>query len=177
MADIRRFFEEYKKHKSTFKLTSFDSENREYLCLDETQEVLNFDELIEKIYPDSNKRPKSFDAIYFYKEENTIYLVEFKNQNKPDKKEIEDKLQKGKKELERIFANLNIQKRDYKFIFCLVYNKYVPKEERFKRGLFRATTFEYLNKYKNNLIDDIFTEEVSFFTKLFREKTKKELEC
>ena len=177
MADINLFFKKYQPYISTFKATSFDSENKIYMCQDKSQDVLNFDKLVEFIYPDPNKRPKSFDAIYYYHEEKTIYLVEFKNQNKPNKKEIEDKLINGKKELEMVFTDLHIQKRDYKFIFCLVYNKYIPKEARFKRGLFKAITFEYLNIYKKSFVDDIFTEDVVFFTKLFKNKIKKELNC
>ncbi len=108
----------------------------------------------------------------------TLYLIEFKNQKKPDKEEIEGKLLDGKREFILLLDDLKISTNSYKFIFCLVYNKFKPKHERHKRGLFKSVTFEFLNKYKENkFIDDIFTEDVDFFTKQFKNKTSKELKC
>ena len=176
MANISQFIRKYQKFTSTFKITSFDSENNEYLCTDESQEVINYDKIIEEKYPNSNTRPKTFDSIYIDK--TNIYLVEFKNEKKPNKKEIEDKLLAGKKELDRLFKDLNISKKEYQFIFCLAYNKYKPKHERFKQGLFKSTTFEFLHQHKNNgIIDDIYTEDVNFFTKQFKKQLQKELAC
>ena len=176
MADISQFIRKYQKFNSTFKITSFDSDNNEYLCMDESQEVINYDKIIEEKYPDSNIRPKTFDSIYI--DNTNIYLVEFKNEKKPNKKEIEDKLLAGKKELDRLFKDLNISKKEYQFIFCLAYNKYKPKHERFKQGLFKSTTFEFLHQHKNNgIIDDIYTEDVNFFTKQFKKQLQKELAC
>jgi len=182
MADFNIFLKTHNFYLSTFKETSLDNhhkdKSKEYLCMDESQEVINFDKIIEDKYPDSNIRPKAFDAIYFDKFNNNIYLVEFKNQKKPDKKEVEGKLINGKKELDLLLNDLNMSKNDYKFIFCLVYKKYVPKSERFKRGLFKSVTFEFLNRYKENkFIDDIYTEDVSFFTKQFKKKMSKDLKC
>lgn len=178
MADYSLFRQKYKSHISTFKKTSLDSNNNFYLCKDESIEIINFDKVVEKKYPDSNKRPQSFDCIYLDKDSNTIYLVEFKNEKNPDKTNVEGKLIDGKKEFLLLLGNLKIPIRNYKFIFCLVYNKYKPKEERHKRGLFKSITFEFLNKYKENgFIDDIYTEDVNFFTKQFKKKTSKELQC
>jgi hypothetical protein len=140
--------------------------------------VINFDKIIEKKYPNSNNRPQSFDAIYFDKYHNKIYLIEFKNQKKPDKKEVEGKLLDGKKEFVSLLNNLNISENSYKIIFCLVYNKFIPKEERYKRGLYKSISFEFLNKYKNSgIIDDIYTEDVNFFTKQFKKRVFNELSC
>ena len=178
MADFNLFYQEYNSFMSTFKETSLDSDNNFYLCKDESIEVINFDAIIENIYPDSNLRPKSFDTLYFDKTNNHIYLIEFKNQRKPDKLEIEEKLTDGKKEFDLLLNKLNISKNSYKFVFCLVYNKYIPKEERHKRGLFKSITFEFLNKYKeSSLVHDIYTENVSFFTTQFKKKTTKDLAC
>ncbi len=178
MADYSLFRQKYKSHIATFKETSFDSENDFYLCKDETIETINFDKIIEEKYPDPYKRPQSFDSLYLNKEDSTIYLVEFKNQKKPDKKEVEGKLIDGKKEFNLLLSDLKIPITNYKFIFCLVYNKFLPKEERHKRGLFKSITFEFLNQYKEGgLIDDIYTEDVNFFTKQFKKKTLKELMC
>lgn len=178
MADFNLFYQEYKPFISTFKETSHDSENNFYLCTDESIEVINFDAILENIYPDSNLRPKSFDTIYFDKTNHFIYLIEFKNQKKPNKKEIEEKLTDGKKEFDSLLKQLNISKNSYTFVFCVVYNKFLPKEERYKRGLYKSATFEFLNKYKeNSFVNDIYTEDVSFFTTLFKEKTTKDLQC
>ena len=176
MADMDLFRKEYLSFKSTFKETSYDSDNSVYLCSDETQEVIGFDKIIENMYPDSNNRPKSFDAIYFY--DDNIYCIEFKNQKKPDKKDIEEKLLDGKKELIKLMNTLHIPSKKYKFVFCLVYNKHIPKEERFKRGLYKSISFEFLNKYKQEgFVKDIFTENVNFYTKQFKKLTTKELAC
>jgi hypothetical protein len=176
MADISHFIRHYENCQSTFKETSFDSENRQYICMDESQKVVNFDKIIEEKYPNSNKRPKSFDTLFFHK--NIIFCVEFKNQKKPNKQEIEKKLLDGKKELDSLLSNLNVSKKSYKFVFCLVYNKFVPKEERYKRGLYKSLRFEFLNEYKENgFVNDIYTEDVIFFTKEFKKQFQKELTC
>ncbi len=178
MADFNLFHKEYSSYISTFKETSFDSDNNIYLCQDESIEIINFDKIIKNKYPNSYTRPQSFDAIYFDKSSKNIYLVEFKNQKKPEKKEVEGKLLDGKQEFDLLLNNLNISKSNYKFIFCLVYNKFKPKEERFKRGLFKSITFEFLKKYnENGFVNDIYTEDVEFFTKQFKKKTLRELKC
>lgn len=119
MADIGQFIREYSSYKSTFKITSFDDENKVNLCTDESQEVVNFDRIIENKYPDSNKRPKSFDALYI--DNSDIYCIEFKNQ-KPaqlnkNKDEIKGKIEDGKSELDALLTKLNISKDDYNFIY------------------------------------------------------------
>jgi hypothetical protein len=178
MADYNLFRQKYIAHISTFKETSLDSDNNIYLCQDETVETINFDKIIEEKYPDSNKRPQSFDCVYLDKYSKNIYLIEFKNEKKPDKENIRGKLLDGKKELFILLDELKVPTIDYKFIFCLVYNKYHPKYERHKRGLFKSITFEFLNEYKDSgFIDDIYTEDVNFFTKQFKKKTLKELSC
>ena len=182
MADFNFFYKKYNSYLSTFKETSLDNHDKnkedEYLCFDTTQKVINFDKIVEDKYPDSNIRPQAFDAIFFDEQEKTIYLIEFKNQKKPDKEEVEGKLLDGKKEFDLLLSELNISKDNYKIIFCLVYNKYHPKYERHKRGLFKSLTFEFLNQYKKScLVDDIYTEDVTFFTKQFKKKTLKELAC
>jgi len=174
MADYNLFIQKYITHISTFKETSFDNRNNVYLCQDESIEIINFDKVIEEKYIGLKKRPQSFDCIYLDKYSNKIYLIEFKNETKPDKETIRGKLLDGKKELLSLLIDLKVSIKDYKFVFCLVYNKHFPKEERFKRGLYKSIRFEFLNEYKENkFIDDIYTEDVTFFTKQF----KKELAC
>ena len=178
MADYNLFKQKYITYISTFKETSLDSDNSIYLCQNKNIEIINFDKIIEDKYPDSNKRPQSFDCIYLDKNSKNMYLIEFKNQKKPDKEEIEGKLIDGKKEFIFLLNDLQIPITDYKFIFCLVYNKFKPKHERHKRGLFKSITFEFLDKHKESgFIDDIYTEDVNFFTKQFEKNTSKELKC
>ena len=177
MADISEFIKKYSKYQTTFKVTSYDDKNNIYLCTDELNDNINFDKIIADIYPDSNHyRPKTFDSIYI--NNNDIYCIEFKNENKPNKKDIENKLVSGKEELDKLLIDLNIQKNDYKFIFCLVYNIYKPRYDRYKRGVINYPINSYLQKYKETkFVDDIFTEDVLFFSKKFRERTAKELRC
>ncbi len=177
MAEISEFLKKYSKYKSTFKVTSFDSHNDEYLCLDESQQNINFDEIIADKYPDPNEyRPKSFDSIYI--DNNHIYCIEFKNEKNPNKKDIEEKLIDGKHELDKMLESLNIQKNSYKFIFCVVYNKFKPPEERYKRGIQKFPIEMYLKKHQeSHLVDQIITEDVDFFTRQFKKRTEKDLEC
>jgi hypothetical protein len=128
MADMHYFLQTYRAYDDTFKATSFDSSRQEYLCKDESQTVINFDKLIQEKYPDSNQRPRSFDALFVHED----------------------------------------------IVFCLVYNKYVPKEERFKRGLHKSIRFEFLNQYKTKgFVNDVYAEDVNFFKK----QLHKELAC
>jgi len=170
MADIQQFFQTYSLYNSTFKETSLDNENNVYLCTDTSQNVLNFDKLIESIYPNSNLRPRSFDAIYQFA--NDIYLVEFKNQ-KPaqiDNNAIIKKLHDGKKELDTFLAKLHIQKRNYAFKYCIVYKNCNKTFDKYKCGISKNIIEFGLEQYKNRVVDDIKTDSVSSFTKLLSRK-------
>ena len=46
MADIGQFSRTYQSFQSTFKETSFDSDNTQYLCTDESQIIIDFDKLL-----------------------------------------------------------------------------------------------------------------------------------
>jgi hypothetical protein len=174
MAEIGQFFRAYQAYESTFRETSHDSRYNEYLCRDTTQTVINFDQLIEQKY-EGKKQPKSFDALYLHGD--TVFCVEFKNQTKPDRRIVEQKLLEGKRELDTLLSQHNIAKNKYRFVFCLVYNKFVPKEERYKRGLHKSIHFEYLSRYKPYFFDDVYTEDISFFTQDFSKQLHKELAC
>ena len=63
MADISEFIKKYSKYKTSFKITSYDSCNDRYLCLDESNENFDFDRIIADIYPEAHNRPNSFDSI------------------------------------------------------------------------------------------------------------------
>lgn len=181
MAEIKYALEKrYKNYISTFKETSLDNHDKNeadiYLCYDESHEVINFDAIIENKYPDSNTRPKSFDALYFSDE--NVYCIEFKNQRKLNNTNLIGKLVDGKNELDKILVEINVQKNDYTFIYCVVYKNSEMPVNRYKRGIEKGEPRFSLQEYKENgLVDDIFTEDVNFFTKQFKKKTSKELAC
>jgi len=178
MADIKLFIREYDSFKSSFKETSLDNDNNIYLCNDTSQEVINFDKLIENLYPDSNKRPKSFDTIYIYK--NLIFCIEFKNQ-KPsdiDNSEIRGKILNGKDELIKLLTQLNIQKNDYNFIYCIIYKDCSMPYDSYKCGIDKGKIrFGLEDLTKNSFLTKVYTDSVSFFTKEFKKQFKKELMC
>ncbi len=180
MADISQFIRDYSSYKSTFKITSFDDENKVNLCTDESQEVINFDQIISIKYPDSNKRPKSFDALYI--DNSDIYCIEFKNQ-KPsqlnkNKIEIKEKLKDGKTELDILLGELNISKDDYNFIYCVCYKNCTEPKDRYKCGVAKGAIQFDLEQYKEKgIVKAIYTNNVNFFTELFQKKTSKNLQC
>jgi len=178
MSDIGQFKSKYNQYKDTFKSTSYDSENEFYLCTDESQDVINFDMIIENNYPDSNRRPKSFDAIYI--RENIVYCIEFKNQ-KPSKiknSEIQEKLEHGKDELITLLQKENIDTSDLTFIYAVVYRECKSNRDKFKCGVVQSQIEFGLQKYKDSgFVKDVFTSDVAFFTRAFKLKEKKELAC
>jgi len=178
MADISQFIRTYQSFQSTFKDTSFDSEHSEYLCYDESQSVINFDKLLEKDYPDSNARPKSFDALYVHND--IIFCIEFKNQ-KPAQiinQNICEKLTDGKSELDTLLQKLNIQVNDYRFVYCVAYKKCIEPRDRYKCGVEKGKVLFGLEQYKKNaLVKEVFTDNVDFFTKEFKKQLQKELTC
>ncbi len=177
MADIGLFKREFASFESTFKATSFDSENGTNLCYDESREVLDFDGIVENRYPDSNERPKSFDAIYIYEEK--IFLVEFKNQKPADinNSEVQKKLKEGIGLLFDLLSQLHIQKRDYAFIYCVVYKNCKEPFERYKCGISKEKVLFGLQRYEQSLVKKVFTNNVDFFTKQFKKHLQKELAC
>ena len=178
MADINIFYKKYNSYLSTFKKCSFDDDNKCYLCSDTSQKAINFDNIIKDIYPDSNKRPKSFDAIYVY--QNLVFCIEFKNQipSQIKNSEIREKIIDGKSELLKIFSNLNIQKNDYKFIYCVVYKECKEPYDRYKCGVGKGKVlFDLEDIQKNAFLTKVYTNKVSFFTNEFRKLFKKELDC
>jgi len=178
MADIGQFIQSYQSFKSTFKETSFDSDNTQYLCTDESSEVINFDKILEVNYPDSNTRPKSFDALYVHGD--NIFCIEFKNQ-KPSQinnQDICQKLTEGKAELDTLLQTLNIQSSNYNFAYCVAYKKCIEPRDRYKCGIDKGKILFGLELYKNKgLVKEIFTQDVSFFTKEFKKQFQKELAC
>jgi len=177
MADIDIFIRENQNYFTTFKETSYDSSNNNNLCQDTSTQVINFDKMVEDKYPDSNVRPKSFDAIYIY--EQNIFCIEFKNQ-KPaniDNSEVQKKLEDGKEELVKLLQDKNIQIRNYNFIYCVVYKDCKEPFDRYKCGVGKNSVLFGLEKYKNSFVKEVITQNVSFYTKEFKKLFKKELTC
>ena len=177
MADFNKFLKKYQNFTDTFKFTSFDDENNEYLCNDTTVKVINFDKIIEDIYPNPmNFRPKSFDTLYV--NQNNIYLIEFKNQ-KPgtiDPTNIQEKLIQGKKELDKLLSNLNIQKQNYIFKYCVVYKNCQQPKDRYKCRISKNIPQFGLSSCKT-IVDEIYTNNVNFFTKTLNAKLSNKLAC
>ena len=178
MADIGHFIRSYQNFQTTFKEASFDSENSQYLCSDETQSVINFDNILEDEYPDSNERPKSFDALFVY--DNKIFCIEFKNQ-KPSRianQDICEKLTEGKAELDTLLQRLHIQVAQYDFVYCVAYKKCIESRDRYKCGIDKRKILFGLEQYKKQgLVKEIFTDNIDFFTREFQKQFQKELAC
>jgi len=178
MADYNQFIKEYRNYASTFKETSFDDSNNSYLCTDESQNVINFDKILESKYPDSNQRPKSFDALYRHKD--LIFCIEFKNQ-KPsqiDNQEVQGKIESGKSKLVELFASLNIQAKGYRFVYCVVYKRCIEPRDRYKCGVDKNKVLFGLDKYEEEgFVEKVYTQSVDFFTKQFKKNLQKELTC
>jgi len=181
MAEISYALEQnFKDFFSTFKETSKDNHDKgelpQYLCMDESQNVINFDKIMEDRYPDPNNRPQSFDAVYIYHDK--VYCIEFKNQRNPDNKDLKGKLLDGKNEFDKILGEINVRKDDYSFIYCVAHKNCKPHHDRYKCGIAKGVPRFALGKYKESgFIDDIFTEDINFFTKQFKKQTLKELAC
>ena len=65
-----------------------------------------------------SKRPKSFDSMYI--NNNDVYCIEFKNEKSPNKKNIEQKLIDGKRELDEmlIFFTKQFRKKIEEDLKC-----------------------------------------------------------
>jgi len=176
MAGIEQLVKRYPF--TTFKETSYDDTNKDSLCHDTTQRVLNFDEIIKKKYPDPYDRPKSFDALYI--QQHRIYLIEFKNQPPKfiDNTEVQLKLQKGKEELDKFLAQENIQKKEYEFIYCVVHKKTKKTIfDDYKTGISESAVRFGLEKYTPKYAHKIITKDVETLTKHLEKKIQKNLKC
>jgi hypothetical protein len=102
-----------------------------------------------------------------------VYCIEFKNQipSAINNANIKKKLTNGKEVLDNICTNENVQKKDYKFIYCVVHK---PAQNRYGNPLVdRETKFE-LKAYKGSHFDKIVTNDINFFKNEFRKEFKEE---
>ena len=154
----------------TLKATSYDKENKAYLCNNPIQ-VYDFDCFTEILYPPPNKKPRSFDALVIL--DLCLYCIEFKNQlpSKIDNAELQEKLEGGQETLKELFRKYNLQKKAYDFLFFVVYKK--PKSMNDFDGYknhFSATTSKFnlesqLKSYfKTN---KVITHDVAFLSQKY----------
>lgn len=154
----------------SLKETSFDKENKIYLCQSDMK-VFDFDCIVKALYP--KKQPASYDALIVNQEDKLVYCVEFKNQ-KPseiDKKNIQKKLENGKYILTDICKQNNVQQHLYTFIYCVVFKK---NKGGYRNGIKNSTIRFDLEQYKNQYFDEIITNDIVFFTREFKKKSTTE---
>ncbi len=178
MNNYNLFYKEFAPFLSTLKETSFDDFHNVYLCKDTSQAVFNFDAFIRSRYPDGTIRPKSFDALLFY--EKFVFCIEFKNEEpiKIDIHELKGKIKEGKEELVKLFTQLNIEKRDYNFIYCIVYKDCKTSFENYRYRVQKCAVEFSLEELKENaFVKEVSINSLTFFTKEFQKLLKKELKC
>ena len=172
MAELKYVLDtKFEKYLETFKNTSYDKENNEYICEDESRLVYDFDKIKEDKYI---KHPSSFDVLLIQDEK--VFCVEFKNMkySQVNNKNVTKKLLCGKEILEDILKENNVAKKDYKFFYCVAYS---TKADRWKRGVLKNEIQFGLEAYKPEIFDDIFTNDVEFFKNEYKKIFKKDLEC
>ncbi len=177
MADALSIFKSnFSLYQSTLKATSLDNhhkdESHEFLCKNETQRVYDFDKIVKEKYP--KKQPSSYDALLI--ENKSIYCIEFKNQKYSDVKtqDVQKKIINGKNILDNIFAKYNIQKKEYKFIYCVIYKNHPPK---WRRGITKNIIQFDLEEYKGKYFDEIYTNDILYFTNEYKKQFTRNLAC
>ena len=161
---------DYSECQESLKETSRDTNNDEYLC-QSPMEVYDFDCIVKKLYP--QKQPASYDSLFVDENRKIVYCIEFKNQipSAINNANIKKKLTNGKEILDNICTNENVQKKDYKFIYCVVHK---PAHNRYSNPLVdRETKFE-LKTYKGTYFDEIVTNDINFFKNEFRKEFNEE---
>lgn len=162
MADLNILQSRTEPYFKTLKEISFDTENNIYMCHDDQNHYCSFDDLIKNEHP--QKQPASPDVLMY--KNDTIFMVEFKNQKISDisNENIHNKLQKGKEVLLSLLHECNIQRKEYKFVFCVIYKN---NSRRWQQGIAKNTIKFGLEKYKDNLFDEIFTNDIDWFKKQY----------
>ncbi len=173
MADAQSIFKiQFREYISSLKEISFDKENNIYLCNDSSIDVYDFDAIVKKLYP--TKQPSSYDALLI--DNKRIFCIEFKNEKYADVKnaEVEKKLKNGKEILSTIFNNNNIQIDNYSFIYCVAYKN---TEARWRRGISKNSIQFGLEQFKNSYYDEIYTNDIQFFTNEYKKYFQNALAC
>ena len=176
-----KFNVQYSNYLADFKTMSLDKEhpNKLPLCIDTYHKFYNFDAIVKEKYP--NRHPASPDTLIF--KFNTVYCVEFRNLSKTKvnkhKKNLQEKLQHGAKVLLKILADLSIEHKNLKFVFCVVYkkNNYNNKYNYASDIESQAVHFGLKDADKSNFYNRIYTQPVDFFRRQFIQKINKNLPC
>lgn len=158
------------KFKSSFdslKNTSYDKENKTYMCQSDMQ-VVDFDKLTLELNP--LKQPSSYDSLIIEELNKKVFCVEFKNQNRADVKNqnLHKKVKDSDNTFKKICVDNNVKKDNYNFIFCVVY-KSNPSTYRYRRFKENIIHFE-LEIYKEKYFKEIITNDIEFFKKEFHLK-------
>jgi hypothetical protein len=173
MADAQSIFKaNFKDYSSSLKETSFDKENFIYLCNDTSVNVYDFDAIVKKLYP--LKQPSSYDALIIDKKR--VFCIEFKNEKYAEIKnpEVRKKLRNGKDIIVSIFSKYHINLEEYSFTYCLAYRN---TEARWRRGISKNTIQFRLEQYQPEYFDEIYTNDIQFFTNEYKKYFYKTLQC
>lgn len=155
MADLSLLKQYFKSYLITLKETSYDKENKIYLCQSQ-EKVIGFDKYIQN---KNEKHKKSFDALHFGNTE--VYCVEFKNQKYSEisSSEIKKKYIDGLKELSEVFKDKNLVISEYLFYLFVI----------FKNPTNNGAMTHYRKRFKEGEID-LGLESQRFFRKIKRNK-------
>ena len=173
MTDASSIFRNnFQDYRSTLHKTSLDDKNDIYLCNDKSQIVYDFDKIVREKY--NKPLPSSPDVLMINNK--IIYLIEFKNQTIKRVKtaKVKKKLIDGMKILNNIFSEFNLDINNYKFNYCVAYKN---EESKNRRGITRNMIKFDLLQYKGIFFDEIYTNDVQFFTNEFKKYFRKELKC
>ena len=153
---------------STFKATSFDDANNQYLCSDEvTGAVYDFDAYV--LARGVDPIPASPDAIHTGSKD--LYFVEFKNQRTADidTAQMQRKFAAGTEILRELLQNFPA--RDCRYHFCVV----VKNQPRARYMDFRHIErdvvrfgLDELNQKLGGFYDHVVTESLDFYVDQFK---------
>lgn len=168
MANMKDIFKKhFSKFKTSLKSCSYDKTNKAYICVDVQTEVYDFDKIT--LARNQNKQPSSFDALLINDVE--VFCIEFKNQHlsEIDKYSIHKKIKDGFNTLKDIMHDYNIQRKNFNFVYCLVYRDEIANRHYsyYKNGIGRNVIKFDLSVHKkpDGEFDKIYTDSVSFFKK------------
>ena len=175
-----KFHAKYSNYLADFKTLSFDKTNDESLCQNTTHQYYNFDKIVKA--RNNELTPASPDTIIL--KNNKVYCVEFKNsfKHRVSAPVVKEKVKKGHQVLLEIFQELDLRRKDYELIFCIVHKgfdksrinnqRWEEMHDRIKPNI----QFD-LEQYKGQYFDDILTNDVDFFRNQFIKKINPNLSC
>lgn len=181
MADtsvLKKYFQNYL---SSLKETSYDKNNKEYLCYS-NKEVVNFDDFTQNTSDFAFKKSKSCDALYLPDDRKEVYCIEFKN-GKIKNDNIKGKYIASLINLQTIFQKENIAVKNYQFYFFVVYKNPTNMGAYKNRGLQNEIQFgldDEKEKYKYNYIicnSIIKTEPKDNFKRYYGKFFKNNIKC